>query len=345
MRKRLAVVLIAILSLSTLFPPIGKAAESISSQVVSIAKDNLGAPYRSGGSSPSGFDCSGFTSYVFNKVGIELSRRSEDQYNDGTKVEKANLIAGDLVFFKTTSSSRISHVGIYIGSNEFIHASTSKGVTIDSINDPYYWASRYVGGTRVIEEEEEEATEEVDAALIASLAPGEYLDIPKTYWAYDAITSLSKAGIISGTENGKFEPNKIVTRAEVAKMISVSLSLKPVEAKTPTYKDVPANHWAYTYIETLVEKDWFTRADGDSFKPNEAITRAEVAAIVTKAFDLKRNGTVEFTDVAADYWAAESIQAVATNGITAGFEDKKFLPAKEITRAEFTSLLYNALNL
>lgn len=117
-------------------------------KIITTAKKYIGVPYKWGGTSPSGFDCSGFVQYVFKAHGITLPRTSQQQYKVGTAVSKANLKPGDLVFFNT-SGSGVSHLGIYIGDNQFIHASTSKGVTITSLSNSY-WSARYIGARRVL---------------------------------------------------------------------------------------------------------------------------------------------------------------------------------------------------
>lgn len=116
--------------------------------VVETAKQYLGYKYVYGGSSPStGFDCSGFTSYVFKLHGVSLSRTAAGQYSNGTGVEKANLQPGDLLMF---GKSGINHVGIYLGGGMMIHAANpSRGVTTDTINSGYYF-NNYVGARRVI---------------------------------------------------------------------------------------------------------------------------------------------------------------------------------------------------
>lgn len=116
--------------------------------VVETAKKYLGYKYVYGGSSPStGFDCSGFTSYVFKLHGVTLNRTAAGQYNNGTNVEKANLQPGDLLMF---GKSGINHVGIYLGGGMMIHAANkSRGVTTDTINSGYYF-NNYVGARRVI---------------------------------------------------------------------------------------------------------------------------------------------------------------------------------------------------
>ena len=95
----------------------------------------------------SGFDCSGFTTWVFNKYGINLPRSSREQFQVGQQVAKTNLKKGDLVFFG--SKRGISHVGIYLENGKFIHsASNGKDVQVSSLNEDY-WRARYAGGRRV----------------------------------------------------------------------------------------------------------------------------------------------------------------------------------------------------
>ena len=111
-------------------------------EVVAYAKQFLGCKYVYGGTSPSGFDCSGFTQYVYKHFGVNLNRTAESQASNGTAVSKSNLKAGDLVIFT-------SHVGIYLGDGTFIHAANAKkGVTITSLSDSYYVAN-YITARRI----------------------------------------------------------------------------------------------------------------------------------------------------------------------------------------------------
>lgn len=119
-------------------------ASASASSVVSYAKQFLGCKYVYGGTSPSGFDCSGFTQYVYKHFGVNLNRTAAAQYSNGKSVK--NLQAGDLVMF---GKSGINHVGIYIGGNTFIHAANpSKGVRTDSMSTGYY-KTNYVGARRI----------------------------------------------------------------------------------------------------------------------------------------------------------------------------------------------------
>ena len=117
--------------------------------MIATAKKYIGVPYVWGGSSPSGFDCSGFVQYVFQQHGIQLNRTASTQYQHGTYVSRSNLQSGDLVFFQDTYTTGISHLGIYIGNGEFIHASSSKGVTISQLSNTY-WNSHYYGARRIL---------------------------------------------------------------------------------------------------------------------------------------------------------------------------------------------------
>ena len=126
-------------------------ASSEGNDVVEFAKEYLGYKYVAGGSSPStGFDCSGFTTYVFRNFGVSLNRSSKDQIKNGTAVSKSNLQPGDIVIFKNQGKTAIGHVGIYIGNGNFIHAANKKeGVVITALSSSYY-SQRYVGARRII---------------------------------------------------------------------------------------------------------------------------------------------------------------------------------------------------
>lgn len=129
-------------------PSQAPAAGSIGEQIVAYAEQFLGTPYVWAGSSPSGFDCSGFVSYVFKNFGYSVNRTAASMYTNGVEVDKSELQVGDAVFFASSSES-IGHVGIYIGDGEFIHSSSGCGyVTISGLDESYY-SRMYVGARRI----------------------------------------------------------------------------------------------------------------------------------------------------------------------------------------------------
>ena len=117
-------------------------------EVLTYANTFTGVPYKFGGTTPAGFDCSGYIRYVFQKIGFDMPRQADEQYTVGKKVEKNNLQPGDLVFFETYEPG-ISHSGIYIGDGQFISATSSSGVAVANIDDSY-WGPRYRGAKRVL---------------------------------------------------------------------------------------------------------------------------------------------------------------------------------------------------
>lgn len=121
------------------------------------AESLLGVRYKWGGTTPKGFDCSGFIRYVFQSNGIELKRTSQDQLSDGIVIPRENLQVGDLVYFTGThSGAMVTHVGMYVGDNKMIHAD-SHGVSIDSLDMSYY-SARYLCARRIVISENETDT-------------------------------------------------------------------------------------------------------------------------------------------------------------------------------------------
>ncbi len=118
--------------------------------VIALAKANLGVPYVYGGTTSSGFDCSGLTYYCFVNNGYTMNRTASQQYKQGSYVEKEALEPGDLVFFASPGSWTIGHVGLYIGDGKFIHASSGSAKVITSELDSWYYSTYYYGARRIL---------------------------------------------------------------------------------------------------------------------------------------------------------------------------------------------------
>ncbi|WJY26174.1 MULTISPECIES: C40 family peptidase [Sporosarcina] len=267
--KRLVALGIASLLISTSVPSMASA--SSTSSLVSTAKNYIGTPYRYGGTTTSGIDCSAYTQLVYKKNGKSLPRTTGQQFKQGKSVSKSNLQTGDLVFFNT-SGRGISHVGIYIGSSKFIHASTSKGVTVSSLNDPYYWKSRYVGAKRAATfgdtvvaskpaaPKVHYATRgEIANAVVKSLGlhrtyeSKDFPDVnPKTSY-YNEIMAAAENGIFSGNSDGSFNPSSSLTRSQMAIVLTRAFDL-PTSTDVP-FKDVPADYYAAAQIGALYVND------------------------------------------------------------------------------------------
>ncbi|MDQ1145080.1 murein DD-endopeptidase [Bacillus sp. SORGH_AS 510] len=149
MLKKLISVLALTIGLSSVFATTGDKAEAAyyHTKAISVAKANLGVPYRWGGITPSGFDCSGLVKYSFAKAGKVLPRTAADMfYTKGYRV--SYLQPGDLLFYAPTKASRPTHVAMYLGAGKMIMASSSKGVIVTYTSNTY-WKPKYIGAKRI----------------------------------------------------------------------------------------------------------------------------------------------------------------------------------------------------
>lgn len=126
----------------------GLSRQTIGQEIIATSKKYIGVRYRGGGTSPNGFDCTGYTQFVYKQHGISLPRDTASQARVGSQLSKSDLQVGDLVIFKNTYRNGPSHAGIYVGNGQFIHASTSRGVRVDHMDDNY-WGGRFHSGRRV----------------------------------------------------------------------------------------------------------------------------------------------------------------------------------------------------
>ena len=122
----------------------------LGAEVANFAQEFVGSPYRWGGTSPAGFDCTGFVMWVYSQFGVSLPHNEAGQLASGVQVGSDELQPGDVLVFAKTYRSGLSHVGIYVGDGQFVHAADERhGVTVSALWDSY-WGPRLVGATRAL---------------------------------------------------------------------------------------------------------------------------------------------------------------------------------------------------
>ncbi len=148
MRKFSALLLLNLFLIGCAYSPVHEQKTALGSQAADTALTMVGKPYRYGGYTPSGFDCSGLVYYSYKRAGIEVPRDTQGQRKYGTSIPSRSLKKGDLLFFNL-QGKRFSHVAIYLGDQAFVHApATGKNVRTDRLTDPY-WRKHFVGARRL----------------------------------------------------------------------------------------------------------------------------------------------------------------------------------------------------
>lgn len=329
-------ILSGVLALSLVLPfaNINKVEAAVQDDVIKIAETQLGVPYRFGGTTPSGFDCSGFVRYVFDKVDVNLPRTTGEQYQLGEKISKKDLKPGDIVFFANTYKRGISHSGIYIGNNKFISATSSKGIAIVSLNNSY-WGPKFVAGKRILKEE-----------VKPNLPAGEFYDVPKNSEAFEAISALGTDGIINGYDASLFKPDQPVTRGQAAAMLNRQLNLQATNATS--FSDVSNTMAFATDIAAIEEAGIIQGFDDGTFRPKELLTRAQLAVIMDRAYELDTAVTIAsakaaYQDLETDYWAYDSIIALSAVDTTNVFHHSDFRARESASRADFAAAMYSAM--
>lgn len=306
-------------------------AASIGEAIVTYGEKFMGVPYVFGGTTPQGFDCSGFVQYIYkHAAGISLPRTTDQQYNVGTSIAKSDLQPGDLVFYANTYRKGISHVGVYAGGNMVLNATSSKGIDLVSL-DNSYWGPKYAGAKRVLDGVQKQEW---------------FTDVDQSSSTYTAIKTLSDQEVITGFEDDTFRPNEKVTRGQAAAIINRVLNIKPKAINH--FTDVPkANRFAND-IAAMREAGIITGFADKTFRPEAEMTRNEMAVIIQRAFDLSLSKTsaasVSYADINVNHWAFEGIVTMANIDQTGIFAGDKFYGTHHATRESFTVAIYNAMN-
>ncbi len=163
------------------------------------------------------------------------------------------------------------------------------------------------------------------------------------HWAQKNITSLVNRSIISGYGDYTFRPNRAISRSEAITLISQAFNLK--NTTSIDFKDVKSNHWAYDYIRRAVNAKIVEGYEDGTFRPDQAITRAEMVVMVAKAMKMKgTEGATPFVDIEPNNWAAPFVREMKTKGYITGYTNGTFKPNGKATRAEYVTVLRGAID-
>jgi hypothetical protein len=173
-----------------------------------------------------------------------------------------------------------------------------------------------------------------------------FSDVCPNYWAYSFIEFLAQRGIISGYADGTFRPNSTATRAQLSKMVVVARGWPITTPPTPTFRDVPATHAFYQYIETARAHNVISGYADGTFRPNNVVTRGQTAKMIVTAFGwaLNTSGGPHFSDVPSSNAFYAYIETAFNRGIVTGYADGTFRPNASVTRAQLSKMLYLAMN-
>ncbi|QKX49543.1 S8 family serine peptidase [Planococcus glaciei] len=174
-------------------------------------------------------------------------------------------------------------------------------------------------------------------------AVGDYSDLKLKHWALDEIMYLADGRIIGGYPDGSFQPEKKTTRAEAAKMLALALEL-PLKDAASGYRDVSGKHWAKNYIAAVSKAGLFNGNPDGTFEPDDMLTRAEMAKVISIAYGLEASKADHFKDVKPKHWAKGYISGLFEQGITTGYAGGTFHPEEPTTRAEYSVFLARALD-
>ncbi|WP_433744890.1 phosphodiester glycosidase family protein [Falsibacillus pallidus] len=173
-----------------------------------------------------------------------------------------------------------------------------------------------------------------------------FTDVPNDHWAQVEINYLTNKNVINGYQNGSFLPENSLTRAHAAALLARALNLDTKNVNDPHYQDLGANDLYYNEIAAVTKAGIMNgKNNGTEFDAEGLLTRAQMAAILARAYDLSGTVSDPFKDVPPSYWAYKEIHALLANGITTGYEaDHTFKPNNTVTRAQFSAFLYRIDN-
>ncbi|KEF37179.1 putative S-layer protein [Schinkia azotoformans MEV2011] len=181
-------------------------------------------------------------------------------------------------------------------------------------------------------------------SFTADAAVKSFKDVSKDAYYYKAVQDLVEKGVIDGYPDGTFKPNNAVTRAEFSALLTKILDLNTDSVNNPNFKDVHTNAWYYNAVAALANQGLVGGYEDGTFQPNKQITRAEIAALLTRVCNLSADGqaTLPFADVPANSWYKEVVTALYQSKLVSGKTNTTFAPNDHATRAEATVFLHRA---
>ena len=179
------------------------------------------------------------------------------------------------------------------------------------------------------------------AYMITITRRNPFNDLEEGHWADDPVQYLMDQGVITGYADGTFRPNENVTRAQFAKMLVGALGWELVTPQTPTFSDVPADFWAYSYIETAASHGVIGGYGDGTYRPGSSVTRAQLAKMLfnSRAWTMESPTMTEFTDVSQGDWFYDYAQAASSAEVMSGYSDRTFRPNAPATRAQVAKIL------
>lgn len=184
----------------------------------------------------------------------------------------------------------------------------------------------------------------VKEVKVTTAAAG-FRDIPQNYWAEEEIQYLISQKIINGYSDGTFRPNDKLSRIQVALMVQRAKGYSETNRPNPNLTDIKPGNKYYSLVATLMDEGLFSHlVKNRTFDPGKTVTRAEMASILAKAYNLSGVSTKQFYDVPSNHWAYKFVQALAANDITYGTSEATFSPNQEVNRVQFSAFLARTLN-
>ncbi|OEH92852.1 S-layer homology domain-containing protein [Bacillus solimangrovi] len=179
-------------------------------------------------------------------------------------------------------------------------------------------------------------------APVVANAEAAFTDVETSDWFYDSINYLTDKGVIDGFEDGSFRPSEDVTRAQAAKILAVTLGLDTENVEAIDFPDVEEGDWFYNYVAALTATNVIEGFEDGTFRPDETLTRAQMAKMIAVAYGIEAEGEVElpFNDLKGATWAEEHIAALFGAGIVEGVAEGEYAPLANVTRAQVAAFVY-----